>query len=533
MHVEHLSIILGLLLVASTVAVATRSFIRIPYTVALVLAGLMIGFTNFFEALNFPSLHLSKDLILFLFLPPLLFEGGLGMDLDILLRNGLGVFLLALVGTVVTMMLLGVFIHYTVGFGWGVAFLTGAILSPTDPVSVLALFREQGVDKDLSMLVEGESVFNDGLGVVLYLIVLQASTGSHVSFGHSTQMFFWEVLVGAGTGIAMGYLCHRILGRIDDHLIEVTVSIMLAFGAYLIADRFHASGVIAVVMAGIIIGSYGKLFSMSPGTRLALTHFWEVIVFIINSLLFLLIGIDLESPNLVYHASTIVMVFAFMMAVRLLLTLGFGVIMRAVRRPWPMSWQMVITWGGLRGSIPIALTLGLPVNYPHRLDMVSIIFGVVLLSLLVEGLTFKELLRILQLGRPSAEELEMEDLCGRLMGVNASIVALRKGREEGILPLALYTSRLHQLEEYRSQLDKALEKIFVVHPELRDSYLNQLDRDLIRSRLAALDEGLRKGVLREETVDRLAHELETCLLEPEPCREYKGPGLMIKGKKER
>jgi CPA1 family monovalent cation:H+ antiporter len=281
-------------------------------------------------------------------------------------------------------------------------------------------------------------------------------------------------------------------------------------------------------MAGIIIGSYGKLFSMSPGTRLALTHFWEVIVFIINSLLFLLIGIDLESPNLVYHASTIGMVFGFMMLVRFLFTLGFGLIMRAVNRPWPMSWQMVIFWGGLRGSIPIALTLGLPVNYPHRLDMVSIIFGVVLLSLLSEGLTFKGVLRFFNMGRASLEELQLEELCGRLMGVHASIVAIEKSRHDGILPLALYTYRLQQLEEHRTHLDAALEKLFKEHPELRDTYLNRLDRDLIRSRLAALDEGLRKGILKKETVERLAEELETCLLEPHSCQSFDRVGPIVK-----
>jgi len=505
MHVESLSVILSLLLVASTVAVVTRNFIRIPYTVALVLVGLVIGFTHLFESIHISlgSLHLSKELILLFFVPPLLFEGALNMDLAILRNNALGVFLLAFLGTILSALLLGAFAHYLLGLGWAVALLFGAILSPTDPVSVLALFREQGVDRNLSIIVEGESVFNDGLGVVLYLILLNAAQGGGIEPAHVAQLFIWEVMVGAAVGFALGYLCHRLLGTIDDHLVEVTVSILLAFGSYVIADRFNASGIIAVVVAGIIIGSYGQIFSMSAGTRLALAHFWEVIAFVINSLLFLLIGIDLESPSLFHHAKIILAVFVFMMLIRFALVHGFARIVG-----WSKSWKMAIVWGGLRGSIPIALTLGLPAAFPHRQDLITIIFGVVLLSLLFQGLTFKGLLQKLKIGSPTEQETRLEELFAHLMGTNAAIHSLERAQNEGILPLSLYSKKKEPLEQRREDLEESLHTIFSEHPELRDLHIDKLDRDLARTRLAALDEGLRKGILREETVGRLAKEIQ-------------------------
>jgi CPA1 family monovalent cation:H+ antiporter len=513
-----LPIALTLLLVASAVAILTRNIVRIPYTVALVLVGLIIGFTHLVK-----TFHLSEELILIVFLPPLLFEGALNMDLDILRRNAWGVLLLAVVGTFLSTFFLGVFSHYILGLGWIVAFLLGAILSPTDPVSVLALFKEEGVGKSLSVVVEGESVFNDGLGVVLYLILLQGAMGESISAGHATRMFLWEVLIGTGLGLMLGYLCHRLLGKIDDYLVEVMLSILLAFGCYVAADQLHASGVIAVVVAGLIMGNYGQVFSMSPGTRLALTHFWEVVAFVINSLLFLLIGIDLESFNLLRHAASIVGIFVLMTLIRFILVWGFASILSLAKKPWLPSWRPVIAWGGLKGSIPIALALGLPQEFPDRQYMVSVIFGVVLLSLVGQGLTFKSLLRKLGIGEPTPEEIESEELLGRLLKTNASIRALEEAQLKGSIPSAFYSEKIYELKQYRDELDRSLEILFGTYPELKTYYVKKLDRDLLRSRLSALADGLRRGILREETVEKLGEELREALLELE-CFEYKADG---------
>jgi len=501
--IDLLTTLMSLLVVSSVVAILTRNLIRIPYTVALVLAGLLIGFARLIE-----DFHLSKELILVLFMPPILFEGALNIDLKTLRHQMSGVLLLAIPGTLLSTYLLGVASHYILGLNMALAFLLGAILSPTDPVSVLALFREQTVDRDLAVVVEGESVFNDGLGVVLYLILLQNIVGSRVGLGEAVQIFTWQVLVGAGSGLGLGYLCHRLLGKIDDHLIEVTVSILLSFGCYIVAERFHASGVMAVVVAGIIIGNYGRVFSMSPGTRLALAHFWEVIAFVINSLLFLLIGIDLDFSSIIGQALDIGMVFVAMTIIRFLIVWSIAALLRVSKRAWMKSWKPVIAWGGLKGSIPIALALGLPLSVPHRQDMVSVIFGVVLLSLLLQGLSFKLLLKKLGLGRSSLDEIRLETMLCRLMEISASMRHLGLECGLGTIPRFVCREKIHELKQERDALEIELNGLVSKSPEVRASYLERLDLNIRRTRLAAIGDGLRRGILKEPVAASRRAELQ-------------------------
>lgn len=486
-----------LLLVSLAVAVVTRNFVRIPYTIALVLAGLLIGFTHLIE-----SFHLSKALILVLFLPPLLFEGALNMELEIFWRQLPGVLLLAAAGTLLSTGSLGIAAHYILGLDWPLSMLLGAILSPTDPVSVLALFREQGVDRELAMTVEGESVLNDGLGVVLYLIFLQSVIGETAGFPKAAEIFIWEVLIGASSGFALGYLCYRLLSKIDDHLIEITVSILLAFGSYFVAERFHASGVMAVVVAGIIMGNYGQVLSMSPHTRLALTHFWEVIAFLINSLLFLLIGIDMDSTRVIRQFADIAAIFAAMTGIRFLLVWSFAAILSMFGRPWIRSWKPAIAWGGLKGSIPIALALGLPSTIPNRLDMVALIFGVVLLSLITQGLSFRIMIRKLGLASASEQQVRLEETLGRLMEVNAALQNLEALWRAGTIPSLLYNEKVADLKKERGRLEDYVEKSLGESPELRTLYTERLDRDILSTRLSAVSEGLRRGVLKTTSAEK-------------------------------
>lgn len=496
LSVQSLTVVMTLLLVSLAVAILTRNLVRIPYTIALILAGLLIGFAHLIE-----GFHLSKELIMVLFLPPLLFEGALNMDLEIFWRQLPGVLLLAVAGTFLSTCFLGIAVHYILGLGWPLSMLLGAILSPTDPVSVLALFREQGVDRELAMTVEGESVFNDGLGIVLYLILLQSVVGGTADVPKAVEMFIWEVLIGALSGFALGYLCYRLLSKIDDHLIEVTVSILLAFGCYIVAERFHASGVMAVVVAGIIIGNYGQVLSMSPATQLALTHFWEVIVFLINSLLFLLIGIDMDSSRVIRQFTDIVAIFAVMTAIRFLLVWGFAAILKMLKRPWPRSWKPAIAWGGLKGSIPIALALGLPPGISHRQDMVSLIFGVVLLSLLMQGLSFKMMIRKLGIAAASEQQLRLEEALGRLMEVNAALRNLKAGWRTGTVPMLLYNEKAADLQKECSLLEDYVQRALNESAELKMLYAKRLDRDILKTRLSAVSDGLRRGVLKRTSAE--------------------------------
>ncbi|HXV63941.1 MAG TPA: cation:proton antiporter, partial [Vicinamibacteria bacterium] len=246
--------LLLILSVASLVAVLVKR-IHVPYTTALVLVGIGVSFLPITM-----SVHLSKELVLLIVLPPLLFQGALHMELDDLRKDVLPIAVLALPGLVLATLLVGGMLHVTLEMPWLKGLLFGAMVAATDPISVLAIFREVGAPKRLKTLMEGESLFNDGTSVVLFgalfAVLYEGAEPSALGIGLS----FAKVCAGgAGIGFIFGYACYRLMKRLDDHLLEVTLTVVLVFGSFVVAEVLHLSGVIAVVVAGLIIGNYGKL----------------------------------------------------------------------------------------------------------------------------------------------------------------------------------------------------------------------------------------------------------------------------------
>lgn len=389
----ELSKIIGLLLIALAVALITRRTRR-PYTVALVIAGLVLGMLQLVEAIQ-----LSKELVLTVFLPPLLFEGALHIRAAVLRPRAALVLSLSILGTLLTALIVGTAVHWLLGFDWLSGLLLGAIIAPTDPVSVLATFRAAHVDEELATIVESESLFNDGIAVVLYLLLLNALGGTPLEPLRGIGEFALVVGGGALVGLGVGFLSTRLLSRLGDHLVEVMVMLVAAYGAFLLAEEFHVSGVIAVAVIGLVIGNHGWSHAPSLETRENVALFWEVVAFLVNSILFLLVGFELRPSLLIDDLLSIVIVFGVLIASRALIVYGMGALSRWRGRGLPSSWQHVIVWGGLRGSVPVALALGLPLTLAGRDNLVAIVFGVVLFSLLGQGLTIPSLLRRLGLVR--------------------------------------------------------------------------------------------------------------------------------------
>ena len=390
---ELSTIMIELLLIALIVALVTR-WTKRPYTIALVIAGLVLGMLQLVEAIQ-----LSKELVMMVFLPPLLFEGALHIRAAILRpRTGL-VLSLSVIGTLLTTLIIGGAAHWLLGFDLLSGLLLGAIIAPTDPVSVLATFRTAQVDEELATIVESESLFNDGIAVVLYVLLLGAIGGTPLDPLHGVGEFALVVGGGALVGLGLGLLSTRLLNRLGDHLVEVMVTLVAVYGAYLLAERLHFSGVIAVAVTGLVIGNHGWSRAPSSETSENVALFWEIVAFLVNSVLFLLIGFELRPNLLLDDLLSIVIVFGILMASRALIVYGMGAFSRWTGHGLPFSWQTVIFWGGLRGSVPVALALGIPAGLAGRDGLVALVFGVVLFSLLGQGLTLPSLLRRLGLVR--------------------------------------------------------------------------------------------------------------------------------------
>lgn len=389
----ELSTIISMLLIALAVALVTRRTRR-PYTIALVIVGLVLGMLQWVEAIQ-----LSKELVLMVFLPPLLFEGALHIRAANLRPRTWLVLSLSILGTLLTALIVGAAAHWLLGFDLLSGLLLGAIIAPTDPVSVLATFRAARVDEELATIVESESLFNDGIAVVLYLLLLDAIDGASLEPLQGIREFGLVIGGGALVGLGLGFLSMRLLSRLGDHLVEVMVTLVAAYGAFLLAERMHVSGVIAVAVIGLVIGNHGWSRAPSLETRKNVALFWEVIAFLVNSILFLLVGFELHPNLLVDDLLSIIIVFGILMASRALIVYGMGALSRWRGRGLPSSWQHVIVWGGLRGSVPVALALGLPLTLAGRDNLIAIVFGVVLFSLLGQGLTLPSLLRRLGLVR--------------------------------------------------------------------------------------------------------------------------------------
>jgi CPA1 family monovalent cation:H+ antiporter len=409
--IEHaVGIYIGLLLLACTVGITVKLTTHLPYTISLTLVGLGIGVLHFGPDLA--ETGFSTELIFFVFLPPLLFQGAMHMELNRLLRHIGPIACFAVPGVIVSTLLVGGLVGWLGGVGSILtALLFGALISPTDPVSVLALFRMSRAPEDLRVLVEGESLFNDATGVVLFTILLEAAmTGGELSVGAAAFEFIKVSTGGLVLGGVLGLAAFAVLRRLDDHLLENAICLALAYGAFWLAEVLHLSGVIATVMAGLLIGNYGRRLSMSPKTTNTVETFFESIDFIINSFLFILIGLELrEIPEgiPVDPWRLVAVAIGAMLIGRAAVTYTFYWALNQVGRRRPPAWNHVLFWGGLRGSIPIALLLHLPQanelppESPLGLLRPALLmagFGCVFFSLVVQGLTMRPLMRHLGIG---------------------------------------------------------------------------------------------------------------------------------------
>ncbi|MFC4553339.1 MULTISPECIES: Na+/H+ antiporter [Halorussus] len=509
--------LLAVFVIAAGVGIFVAKVGKFPYTIALLLAGFAVSVLGITI-----DIELSHDLILLVFLPPLLFEGAATTDLERFRANLLPIIVLAVVGLIVSILALGVAGSYVFGFPLLISLLFAAMILPTDPVSVLALFEELGAPERLSVLVEGESLVNDGVGVVIFstlfaLVVESQQAGTElaelVTPGTIGQASV-DVLVASGGGFLVGLVAglavYQVMYRLDEHMTEIVLTMILAYGSFLLAEHYlHVSGVIATVTAGLFIGNAGAEYAMSAQTKISVFNTWDTAAFLVNTLIFLLIGAKTPIAQILTHGKLILLAIPLVVAARALVVYPLTALSnRFIPASIPLSYQHVMVWGGLHGSIPIALVLGLPPQFPHREELRAMVFGVAAFSLIGQGLSMERVMDAFDIvTRSDAEEL-YELLVGRARSVDAALDAAERLHRTGDLSNSVYEDFRAEYQREKDDLSGAISQLLTSNPELREEELLVGERRVLKREKSAVMDAMRNGTISDDVGHRLLEELD-------------------------
>jgi Na+:H+ antiporter len=524
-----------LIAIAAAVAIVARYF-NVPFTVLLVVAGLVMA------ALTEVNVTLSKDLILGVFVPPLIFEATMKLPWRRLRNDLASIITLAIGGTLIGTFVVGAIVRPFLGVPWPAALAFGALISATDPVAVIALFRSLGVSKRLTTLVEGESLFNDGAAIVVFnLAVAAAAVGAApFSLGGAVGEFVVVAFGGLAVGIALGYVVSTVvLKHLDDHLVETAITVALAFGSYLVAEEFglivgieglQLSGILAVVAAGIIVGELG-LRNTSPPTRLTLENFWEFLSFTVNSFVFLLIGLRIHVSDLVRQLDAVVVAVIAILLARALVVYGTMLVQNQIRATEYVSpkYQHVLYWGGLRGAVSLALALTLAGSFESevagKLELAT--FGVVLFTLLFQGTTISVLVRRLGLGRRSDAVVGQQRYQAVIYSKRAGRRELNRLQQEGMVLPQVWAPLDDLYNEQISNDRRMLDLHFQRNPGLETSMFLQARSDAIHAERSAVLDASRRGLISSEIADEVSGDLAHRLAALEFLRSRLGTAQTI------
>lgn len=387
-----------MLIVASLVAMVSRR-IGLPYTAGLVLAG--IGLAYFPVGADLP---LSRELIFNFFLPPLIFEAAMQLRWSRFRTEMPITIVLAFLGVAISAAVVAGGMHLLLGWSvLGAAFF-GVLIAATDPVSVIAAFKEMRAEPRLSMVVESESLLNDGVAAVGFAILVGVAKGEALTASGAAFALLWTVAGGLAIGAAIGFVVLTVAGRTTDHLVEVTLTTVVAWGSFLLAEHVHASGVFAALAAGLIVGNLGPRGSISVAGRQHVQDFWAYAAFLANSCLFLLIGSHEAHQPIALVSVPLGIAIVLTLIGRAAAVYPLALPFARSRRRLPATYQHVLVWGGLRGAVGLALALAVPAGVAERGQIIVVTFGVVAFSIFAQGLTMPWLLRRWRLtGSPDAE----------------------------------------------------------------------------------------------------------------------------------
>jgi monovalent cation/hydrogen antiporter len=520
--VGDLQIVIAALFVSAAGLNALANWLNVPYPIPLVAGGIVLALVP-----GVPDIQLDPELVLLVFLPPLLYSSAVFADLRAL-RVDARVISLSAIGLVLaTAAAVGVIGHELLGLPWAMAFALGAIVSPTDPAAATAIMRRVGAPRRMVNILEGESLFNDATALVAYKVAVAAAVGQSVSVGHTALEFFGEAGGGIAIGLAVGWVIGEVRRRISDLNTELTISLFSAYGAFIPADQVGASGVLAVVTCGVYLGFRAPEIA-SPESRMQADGLWSVLAFLLNAALFVLIGLQL--PAIVdglkgrpagqvigYAAAVCVAV----VAVRFLWNFVVTFLIRAVdRRPSQRArragWRIrvISSWSGMRGAVSLAAALALPLHtdagapLPGRELILFTTFALILVTVLGQGLTLPVLIRRLGVVEDGTEE-EREEIRARLVIARAALDRIaeleaedwtRDGTIERARRLYEFRQRRFKIRAGKIEDEDALEEGSLLYQRMMHEIYTAQRRSLT---------GLRNSrVISSEVMRRVERELD-------------------------
>ncbi|MBV5261767.1 sodium:proton antiporter [Synechococcus moorigangaii CMS01] len=501
-----------LLLVATVVALVTR-WLRIPYVIGLVLAGLLIPKQILSDAVG-----LNPDVILNLFLPILIFEAAINTDISRLRSTIKPIAVLAGPGVLLAATITAFLLKVSLDLAWLTACAVGVILTITDTVSVIAAFRTVPVPGRLATIVEGESLFNDGIALVLLNIVTMIHLQGSFSVGEGVEQILIAFVGGGALGLGLGYLCIGLFRQLDDPLSNILLTVAVSLGTFQIGQLLGVSSAIAVLIAGLLIGNVA-LRESSGSVTITLLNFWEYAGFGVNTFIFLFVGIEVEPQVLIQTIPAALLAVVAYQIGRICSIYPLLSVLKFFDRPLPIRWQHVLILGNVKGSLSMALALGLPFSLPGRSQVVTLVFSTVLVSLIGQGLSLPWLVKKLQLAKPSPVRQRLENLQLNLIAAKSAQEELKELLQSGSLPkflyeelFASYQARIANAEEelrglYNQRLSQKLSQFE------NQAYLEGLRHRLFLAEKSAINAAILKGLITEETARPYIQDLNQRILE--------------------
>ena len=503
-----------LLIITSIVAIIANKF-NFPYTIALVVVGLFISYMHF---INAP--HLSKDLLYYVFLPPLIFQTAIHLKFDDLRRDFPVILTLVIPGVILSTIITAVVFmaigkEFFANISLAVGLLFGAAVAATDPVAVISIFEKLGVPRRLRFLIDSESLLNDGTAIVIFTLILEIIEKKLSSYNIAIADFFFVVGIGLFVGYAIGIFADEVIKKVYDPMVVITITTVSAYFSFILADKIGGSGVMSTVASGLVIGTKSFDKNIYPSIKLTTETFWNYVAFLANSLIFLLIGISINIDLLIHYWQWIVVAYIAMMVARYLVVFFTWGLFANTSYKFPFSWSIIMGWGGIRGALTMVLAMSLPDSFKYKEIIVTMVFGVVLLSILIQGITMPFLIKFLKLNVSKEEVIEYEELKTKIKLIQNIISYLNELKSKMLVSENVYNDLI---KEYRDKLNTLNNKIQTLNIDL-NSYKTEeslkLKREILMREKDYLLDLYRNGNISNKIYKKLADEIDAEIFELE------------------